>query len=70
MDREIAELVKLTPEEVYGPEMFAINGEPLHDFGFRGVSEEPEFHLTPDCLSDCYDTGRHSVLCQHSPEPF
>jgi hypothetical protein len=24
------------------------------------------FKPTPECLSDCHDNGRHSVLCQHS----
>lgn len=27
------------------------------------------FRGTDECVSDCWDQGRHSVLCQHAPVP-
>lgn len=56
MDREIAELAKLAPEEVYS------------DFNYE-LEDEPQFVPTPECGSDCYDNECHSTLCPHSPEP-
>ena len=84
MDREIAELAKMDPREIY-PE-----GDDYADCllelakyvrGYaqtaRAIVEEAlamrdngEFVPTPECVSDCYDNDCHSVLCQHYSGPF